>query len=75
MAKALTGVSSVQEFPKGPSLDLIFINVNDIGASVRLLADDTSLYIVVESPQSAATILDSVMSTISNWAKFWLVAF
>ena len=63
----------------GPLLFLIHVFINDIGydigASIRLFADDTSLYIVVESPQSAATILNSDMSTISNWAKFWLVDF
>ena len=61
----------------GPLLFLIFINdiVKDIGASIRLFADDTSVYIVVETPQSAATILNGDMSTINDWSKLWLVNF
>ena len=37
-------------------LFLIYINdiVTELRASVRLLADDTSLYIVVENPNTAA---------------------
>ena len=58
-------------------LFLIFINdiVKGTGASIHLFADDTTLYIVVESPQSAVTILNGDMSTINNWEKFWLVDF
>ena len=56
---------------------LIFINdiVKDTGASIHLFADETRLYIVVESPQSTASVLNGDMSTISNWANFWLVDF
>ena len=45
----------------GPLLFLIFINdiVNCIGASIRLFADDTSLYIVVGLPDQAAIILST----------------
>ena len=40
----------------GPLLFLLFINdiVNDIGSSIRLFADDTSLYIIVENPKFSA---------------------
>ena len=33
------------------------------------------IYIVVETPQSAATILNGDMSTINDWSKLWLVNF
>ena len=36
----------------------IYDIVRNIGASVRLIADDTSLYIVVDSPLSSAAILN-----------------
>ena len=60
-----------------PLLFLIFINdiVKNIGASIRLFADDTSLYIVLETPNTAAMILNSDLHNISDWADFWLVNF
>ncbi|MEW8544911.1 MAG: reverse transcriptase family protein [Candidatus Thiodiazotropha sp.] len=61
----------------GPLLFLLYINdiVSDIGCSIRLFADDTSLYIVVDSPQTAANTLNNDLCTISNWANNWLVDF
>lgn len=61
----------------GPLLFLVFINdiVLDLNSSIRLFADDTSLYIVVDTPQSAALSLNSDLSIISEWATKWLVQF
>ena len=45
----------------GPLLFLLYINdiVEDIGSSIRLFADDTSLYIIVDNPLQAAEQLNS----------------
>ena len=61
----------------GPLLFLIFINdiVSDIETNKRLFADDTSLYIIVETPQSAARKLNNDLSKIKAWTSKWLVTF
>ena len=61
----------------GPLLFLLFINdiVNDIGSNIRLFADDTSLFIIVNNPHDAATCLNSDLDKITRWAATWLVTF
>ena len=61
----------------GPLLFLSYINdiVKDIGCSIRLFADDTSLNIIVESSQIAANFINIDLSSINNWAADWLVGF
>ena len=61
----------------GPLLFLVFINdiVKGINSSIRLFADDTSLYIIVENPQTAAMIINSDLGKISTLAVDWLVDF
>lgn len=61
----------------GPLLFLIFINdiVNDILCKVRLFADDTTLYIIVENAYVAAEIINSDMDKIHQWSSQWLVNF
>ena len=61
----------------GPLLFLIYINdiVHDIGSNIRLFADDTSLFIIVDNPLIAATNLNTDLEKISRWAATWLVSF
>ena len=61
----------------GPLLYFIYINdiVVDIHPSIRLFADDTSLYIIVDNPQQAATFLNADLAKIQLWASRWLVSF
>jgi hypothetical protein len=61
----------------GPLLFLVFINdiVSDIHCSIRLFADDTNLYIIVDDPNRAAESLQNDIDKISVWAKNWLVTF
>ena len=54
-----------------------FINdiVHDIGSSIRLFADDTSLYIIVKDPSVAAELLNADLEKIAECALKWLVKF
>ena len=54
----------------GPLLFLIYsIDIaKHIGCSIRLLTDDTSLYIIVECPLQSANLLNTDLRTISDWA-------
>ena len=51
----------------GPLIFLLYINdiVTDIGSNIRLFADDTSLYIVVDDPSNAANCLNTDLGKIS----------
>ena len=55
----------------------MFINdiVKEIHSNIRLFADDTSLYIIVDFPDSAAQILKLDLERLYNWAVQWLVKF
>ena len=61
----------------GPLIFLFFINdiVHDIGSSIRLFADDTSLYIIVKDPSVAAELLNADLEKIAECALKWLVKF
>ena len=61
----------------GPLLFLLYINdiVEDINSSIRLFADDTSLYVLVDDPIYAAEQLNLDLAKIHRWADKWLVTF
>ena len=61
----------------GPLLFILYINdiVHEINSNIRLFADDTSLYIIVDFHDSAAQILNVDLNRIGNWAESWLVNF
>ena len=54
-----------------PLLFLVYINdiVIDIGSNIRLFADDSNLYIIVEDPVAAAGSLNTDLQKITNWIK------
>ena len=60
-----------------PLLFIMFINdiVKKIHSNICLFADDTSLYIIVDFPDSVVQILNLDLERLYNWAVQWLVKF
>ena len=69
------GSSRVHTF--GPLLFIICINdiVQDIDAQIKLFADDTSLYLVVDDPIETAETINGDLDKIHIWSEKWLVKF
>ena len=61
----------------GPLLFIIFINdiITDIRSPMRLFADDTSVYVIVDNPVESAITLNDDLTRIENWANRWQVMF
>ena len=61
----------------GPLLFLVNINgiVEETNPSIRLFANDTSLYIVADDPLESAIELNADFSRINMWAAKWLATF
>ena len=61
----------------GPLLFLIFINdlPDIVNSHIRLFADDTTLYVIVDATQDSATMLNTDLQAINIWAKKWQVKF
>ena len=75
MVQYLSRCSS--RFYRVPLLFLVYINdiIDNIDSEIRLFADDTCLYIIVETPSLAAHNLNHDLESIHAWSMSWLVAF
>ena len=62
----------------GPLLFLIHINdiIDNIQSHIKLFADDTSLFVIVDQNEiECSQQLNRDLNVIDNWAKTWLVKF
>ena len=61
----------------GPLFFLIYINdlSVDITSTVKLFADDTSLFSIVHDPNTSANELNKDLQKISEWAYQWKISF
>ena len=61
-----------------PLFFLIFINyiVTEVGCSIKLFADDTSIHVIIENAQMDDNNLnENILTKIQNWSEQWLVHF
>ena len=56
---------------------LIYINdlTDDLKCNIKLFADDTSIFRVVDNPFVAASDLNHDLEAIESWAKTWRISF
>ena len=61
----------------GPLFFLVYINdlAVDLKCNVKLFADDTSLFTVVQEPNAAAADMNHDLELISRWAHDWRMSF
>ena len=55
----------------------IFINdiVDEVNCPIKLFADDTSIYAIVDNPLITSLSLNSNLQKVQNWSNRWLVNF
>ena len=49
--------------------------MTDIQSKIKLFADDTSLYLIVDDPNETTDSLNNELTKIHDWATKWLVTF
>ena len=61
----------------GPLLFLVYINdiVDNLESNINLFADDTSLSLEVDNPDSCWAKLQSDINEINDWGQNWIVKF
>jgi ABC-type antimicrobial peptide transport system ATPase subunit len=47
----------------------------DIQSTIKLFADDTSLFLIIDNPQTTTDILNRDLDKIHAWSTNWLVSF
>ena len=73
-------ISGYTEDPNEKVDDIVMKLASDVGspiqlAHIRLFADDTRLFIIVDDPITSAARLNTDLDKISRWAITWLVTF
>jgi hypothetical protein len=61
----------------GLLLFVIFINdiVDEVNCPIKLFADETSIYAIVDNPLIYSLSLNSNLQKVQNWSNRWLVNF
>ena len=61
----------------GPFFFLIFINdiVLEVNCNIKLFADDTSIYVIINNPLIGAEKLNENLSKVHAWSEKWLIKF
>ena len=61
----------------GPTLFLIYINdlTHSINSTIKLFADDTSMYLTLDNNPTRTLRLNSDLEKIKTWAQTWKVTF
>ena len=49
--------------------------VDVVESEIRLFADDTTVFVIVDNPECAAELLNTNLQNMTNWANRWLVTF
>ena len=61
----------------GPLFFLVCINdiVLEVNCSIKLFADDTTIYIIIENSNTACELLNLNLEKVHRWSENWLVNF
>ena len=61
--------------PQESNLRPFLVYIKDINTNIRSFADDISLYIVFDHPDTACTVLNIALKTVYSWSQTWLISF